>query len=519
IVSIMLLMLGLSMTFDSMTDVTISNEMENRRLAFANADTGYNAYKNVLRGLDLSTSLKTPTTVSQYITYPSGYVPTDATASSYFSRNPLYPLEAMNVDFENPPTQIGTRTVFGLLTPAAGVDLGGGGRYWVKITDNNDGDGIDEDLATDTDGDSDPTNDLFVDDEDGVDADNDGLDDANGDPMDKVFDTDGIIYMRVMGIQRVGAGQVSAYGGTVKNSVSIIEVKMERDMTLDLSSPFSLYGSSALPASGSNFFAGGGNPTIDGYDHPTWTLPIPSGNHTEVTGGDLAAIDVMYDDSGGNDAEALRDFLYDEIDPHFNNLTGDATDYPVGSRTSTPSLRDATQTVRDDPNEDAENIFDAGYLEGFISKAAAVADITVADGTNINYDLGSEGDPKLTYCVGDCGVGGNDSGVGLLIVRGRFDANAGWEYRGLILVVGSGVNGGVADLSGLNAGIIGGLFVAKTVYDPITQTWSFDVPSFRLSGNTDFYFQGSGLQMAYSLFPMKATVYREITPEIEPPQP
>ena len=86
----------------------------------------------------------------------------------------------MNVDFDNPPTPVGSRTVNGFMTPAAGVIMGTGGRCWVKITDNDEA--------------------------------------PYSLPNDPLMDRDGIVYLRVMGIQKVGAGQVSTYGGTVKNS-------------------------------------------------------------------------------------------------------------------------------------------------------------------------------------------------------------------------------------------------------------------------------------------------------------
>jgi hypothetical protein len=88
---------------------------------------------NSLLGSDLSTALQATTVVPRYINYT---VPTPGTdADNYFQRNPLAPLEAMNVDFENLPSPIGTRNATGFLTPAGGVSLGSGARYFAKITD------------------------------------------------------------------------------------------------------------------------------------------------------------------------------------------------------------------------------------------------------------------------------------------------------------------------------------------------------------------------------------------------
>ncbi len=69
IISILLVLLGLSLTFDSMTETTISSEIENRNRSFLNTDAGYNSYKDNLRGLSLTAILTATTTVPQYINY------------------------------------------------------------------------------------------------------------------------------------------------------------------------------------------------------------------------------------------------------------------------------------------------------------------------------------------------------------------------------------------------------------------------------------------------------------------
>ncbi|MDA2928079.1 hypothetical protein MYX78_12790, partial [Acidobacteria bacterium AH-259-G07] len=243
IVTAFLLLFGLSIAFSSMTEFSMSNELEKKKMAFMTADAGYNTFKDALRGMDISTILQSTTQVPQYINYSE---PTSGThAFTYFSRNPLATLEAMNVDFDNPPSPIGNRTVYGLLTPASGQMLPGGGRYWAKISDNDDGDGVDDD--------------------------GDGDDQHEDDAADSTVDMDGIVYLRVMGIQSIGAGQISTYGGTVKNSVAILEAKLERDMTLDFSAPFSVYGPLVSPSKGKNLFAGNSF-QLDGYDHPGATL-------------------------------------------------------------------------------------------------------------------------------------------------------------------------------------------------------------------------------------------------------
>ena len=469
IISILLVLLGLSQTFDSMTETTISSEIENRNRAFLNTDAGYNSYKDNLRGLSLTAILTATTTVPQYINYT---IPTDPTALAYFNRNPLAPLEAMNVDFDNPPTPVGTRTINGLMTPAAGVPIGTGGRYWVRITDN-DNDEAPYSLAN-----------------------------------DPLTDRDGIVYLRVMGIQKVGAGQISTYGGTVKNSTTIIESILEQDKTLNLHAAFSVYGPSASPAQGGNMFAGNSF-QIDGYDHPTMTLAdLQSNNHSHVTGGSTAGVDALYDDTGAGDGTGIRDDLYADLSgPQMNNLEGDTTDYG-----GDPSLRDGTQEARADPDPDSTNIFDATYVMNFIENVKSAADTVIPNGANRSGDsFGDDNDPQITYCEGDCNVGGNGSGAGLLIVRGRLDFNAGFAFRGLMLVVGDGE----FNMSGGNVGILGGLFVARTI-DNGDGTWSYGAPTFTVAGNSNFYYQESGIQLGYSMLPLTQLAYREIIPELEP---
>lgn len=472
ILSVLLALLGMSMIFDSMTEFSMSHELETQKKARVNAEAGYSAQKNALRMADLTALLQSTTLVPRYMNYP---VPTPGTtADEYFQRNPIAPKQAMNIDFENPPSRMATLTVNGFLTPGEGISLGDGGRYWAKISDNDDGDG-------------DPTSDV-----------------------------DGIVYLRALGIQRIGAGQISTYGGTVKNSVGIIEGVLKRDKTLEFNSTFTIYGPDALPSSGTNLFAGNAF-EIDGYDHPTMTLAdllAGADVHTTDADGDglpddTAGIDAVFDDPGGGDGGTLRNTIDDDLTVgQANNIVGNQSDYGA-----TPSLRDATEGVRNDPNPDARNLFDATYLMGFISKTAAVADLKLPDGTNYaGENIGTDAAPQITYCEGDCRLGGNASGAGILIVRGRLRFQAAFAYHGLILVVGEGD----FDMSGSNVGILGGLFVAKTI-DNGDGTWSYGTPSFTVAGNSNFYYQSSGIGMGFGLLPLKKITWREVFPELEPP--
>ena len=363
----------------------------------------------------------------------------------------------MNVDFENLPTQIGTRTVNGLLTPAGGVALGTGGRYWAKTTDNDDGD------------------------------------------SDLLADTDKTVYLKVVGIQKNPGGQVSSYGGNVQNSIAIIEATLKRDRAFALNGAFTFIGSDILPMAGANILEGAAY-DIDGYDHPAMTLAdLIAGNHSHVTTGDSAGINAINDP---NAATMVNTILNEPPLP--NTIIGN---------TASPSIEDATSDITSSSEVDADNILDATCVMNFIENlvSQSLVDITLADGENYSGDLGSDADPKITLAEGDLRLGGRGSGAGLLIVQGRLDFVSNYDYRGLVLVVGDGE----FDLGGGPVGILGAVFLANTI-DNGDDTYSYGLPSFTIRGPGNFYYQESAIELANMLIPMKTIVWREITRAIEP---
>ena len=314
VVSVLLVVLGLSMTVSSMTEFSMSHELQNKKIASLTANAGLVAATDQLLGASLDTLLTATTNVPKYINYSEPTSGSDA--ETYFNRNPIAPMEAMNVDFDNPPSQIGTRSVAGLLTSAAGDTLPSGGRYWAKVTDNDDGD---SDLTT---------------------------------------DQDGTVYLRVLAVQRIGAGQISTFGGTVKNTVSILEATVGTDSTFYLEAAMTVLGSDIdidlqSEEEDENFI-------VDGFDHSGMDLnDLINSVDTHTTGGDSAGIQTIYDNNP-TDAITARTEIYNTIDSdQRDNITGDTSDYGA-----TPSIRDGTQEVRDNPDPDAENIFDATYVSG-----------------------------------------------------------------------------------------------------------------------------------------------------------
>ncbi len=89
IVYVLLANLGMSMIFDSMTEFTMSNELEKQKKARVNAEAGYSLQKNALRMANLTALLQSTSRVPRYFIFP---VRTPgSTADEYFQRNPISP--------------------------------------------------------------------------------------------------------------------------------------------------------------------------------------------------------------------------------------------------------------------------------------------------------------------------------------------------------------------------------------------------------------------------------------------
>lgn len=193
IISLFVTVLGLGLTMFSITEYSSGLEHDSHQRGFAIADGGYNMMKGALRGQDLTTVLST------YSNVP-GYVDSEAVSGGIPPyRNPVYPIDARNIDFRNPPQPVGTFSVQGLLTPASGTPLGSG-HFFARVSDNADGD------------------------------------------SDLNFDTDNSVYLRVIGVHPAPLSEIASHGGNVKNSVSVIEALLKRNFNFDLGAPLSLPG-------------------------------------------------------------------------------------------------------------------------------------------------------------------------------------------------------------------------------------------------------------------------------------
>lgn len=455
IFSLLLLVLGLGITLVSTADVTAGEDMIAHQQALFIAESGLSEMQRSLRGRDITELLNT-----------TGSLPVFLGTGPASDRDPVDLLDARSIDYTNPPAPRQTLVVNGLMTPGLGVAFQGG-RYFARISDNDDGDG---DLLT---------------------------------------DSDSKFYIRVVGIHPCLPQETVVAGARLRNAVAVVEALFHRDLSLIVSAPFMVGGPWAEPAR--NRFFDGNSFNLDGYDHSHLSLDeILRGNHRHDPDHAQAGLSVVNDDPEAGDGSALLEYLYDSLSRNqYDNIEGAAG--PYGSE---PAMRDDTTTLRNSEYEDATNLMNAGFLASFVRRIKAVADIVYPDGTRLSggqVELGTEAEPKIVLAEGDLSLSGNGSGCGLLIVMGRLEYHGAFSYNGLILVVGNGE----VELGGANKSIVGGIYVARIEQDD-SGTPVFGTAQFTLGGNSNVYFRGSSIRLAVNLLPLKMLSWREVTPELEP---
>ena len=437
IISLFLTVLGLGLTMFSLTEFSAAREFESHQQAFAVADGGFNLTKGVLRGQDLTTLLSTTTSVPEYVDSraAAGGIPP--------YRNPIYPVDARNIDFQNPPQPLGTISVPGMLTPASGTPLGTG-YFFARVSDNDDGD---NDLTT---------------------------------------DLDYTVFLRVVGVHPAPLSEIASHGGNVKNSVSILETAVKRDSSLNLGAPLSIAGDDVdIRIQGVAFSITG-----DEY-HP--------------------GVSLFYNDPGGNNAQDAAQSVYDSLNKNGkDNITGLEGDFGPNPE---PSIKDDTQTILNDPDPNAQNILDPNFLADFVDNIGNYADNYYDGDTHFagGTEFGTESNPEITFIDGDVHLSGNGAGFGILVITGELRYTGAFDYTGLVMVVGEGD----ADLRGANKDITGGMIVAN-LEDDGNGGYEYGTATVGIYGNSHFMFDGASLNLAMSLLPMQTTLWREITPDIEP---
>lgn len=469
-VSVLLTLLGLSLTLTSIWEQQSSRAYENYIQATALADAAIDLGRARLRGQDFNVVLATPGLVAAY---PNEVQPSPGTVAY---RNPMTLRAARFLDFDAGNFSLVQTT--GLLTPATGSVLGNG-RYFLKVTDNQDEAKM-----------------------------------LPGSPDNPLVDVDFEVIVRGFGVVQNAPGEIvnQETGSSRSNSIATLEISVRRNMTFDVKSPLTVYGPNAVPYQSNTFFNGNAF-DLDGYDHSALTVQQILDGHNDTGLGAMPGLATLYDNATGEDGIPTAVSIYQNLQENqHDNIFGAESMFDPGS--PDPSIRDTTSDVRDSPYPDSSKIFDPKYVATFLQRLKSYADIKYTGNTQVtggDPPLGTSDQPAITYVDGDLDLSGNNSGSGLLVVRGTLKFRGSFTYDGVILVMGKGE----LDVAGANNGIIGGLFLANLVQNP-DGSYTYGIPQFRISGNSNFYFRSASVRMAINLLPLKMKGWREISPEIEP---
>jgi hypothetical protein len=466
-------LLGFYMIFNSTTELKISDNYESQVQARYAAQAGLNHARELIRGIRFNYLLQGPDgTASNTSSYRS-YARTAAfrnflswnTARSLNILDPTSDVSSIPDDgLMNTGKYLSTNGT--ILIPSTGIaqtapnPYGAGtittSRYFVKVTDNN---GEASEILRD------PGDDPFV-------------------------DGDGIILVRSVGV----AQTIREDGGGVvrRNSVAVFEARFQQRKTFALDAPVVVQGTTVTTTfDGNSFDVDGGGSNVG-----------------------IATIDTNLGD--GNSPETQ---VEGSIAPNqYDNVTG--TGYVPGV---SPSVSDITGVIS--ANEDQARLLDQEYLYNFTTVEAP----TFADNvynSNQTWAGGSAPNigtynpsfppnhpsqiPKITLVNGDLSVSGNIAGGGVLIITGAFTGSGTFNFNGIVLVVGKGI----ADMSGMNTNILGGIYVVN-----VTNTAgviSFGTSQFSLAGNSDIIINSEAIKMGTSLLPAAQTGFREIISGIDP---
>ncbi|MGI8784476.1 MAG: pilus assembly PilX family protein [Acidobacteriota bacterium] len=460
LISLMVLtMIGIGFTFQSLTDYRISENFVSRQEALAIAEAGMAITRQQIQRGDFSALLAQQGTVPAYI---AGDVPA---AGSLASRNPISTRAARNVNFSAPPTPAAYYQVNGLLTPPTGQSYFQG-RYFAKISNNNFG-------APGT---------LF------------GLDTSS------TVDTDFRVLVRVTGI-RPTAGEESVDGrSNLKSSVAVVEAMFKRNTTLLLQSPLVIN----APVVTQNF--NGNSFFIDGFSHNGMTRAEITSNHTENGGGAAPGIATVHDSIATGDGLPAAETLYAALGGNKSNNVIGATGIHNDNQ---PSVNDITNTLRTSTDPDQAKLLNPNFVGNLVGKVRNFADNYYSSSQSFSgsgVSLGTVASPKITYVNGDLSMTGGGSGAGLLVVKGALELGGSFAWDGLIFVVGEGK----LRIHGANLGIIGGVYVQN-----LTETTPGQFVSgpadIEFSGNSNFYYSSDMIRMGLGLLPLQMLEWREIS--------
>jgi hypothetical protein len=463
-----LTLLGLSLSFNGITESKISDNFEAETKALMLAEAGLNRAINELRGQNFSHILKGPnnradTSVRQ--------------ASTFDFRNPI-PLKgsidprSLNI---NDSSQVTNATVNddGIIPSI--------GRLGVRYLIRKGPDGIlgtADDLAyfeneTVLTSDDAPIGRYFV-----------KVTNNPEDPGGPFTDTDNILVIRSMGLIKANPGEVpNSGGGNARNAMAIIETRVRIDMTFKTNSPFTVAGTGVAPA-GNRFFDGNAY-GLDGGSHLGISVINTTGTNTDPVNEPMTQALSNAPFAGHTRGGGLS--------PSIRNITGNVLSGRTWSGT---------------PNPDVSHLMSAAYVSNFITKAANYADVTYNSDVGSAAYQGTDTNPQFVYVNSNLMVTGGAFGAGLLIVTGALSIRGNSTFHGVILVIGPNAS---VDIRG-NPIINGGLYtstISTVGRAPTYGTAQFTLQG-RVSGSSRY------MSMAFSLLPMVQIQWREIHPEMEP---
>ena len=452
--------LGLVITMNATMELRISDNSESHTQAVLAAMSGLEHARVAVHRLDFDSLLRGP----------DGVYNTSAAymneAKTFGFRLPFSILTAQKLNIESPIESIGYVSDDGIISTGAHLGVHGKAlipkegialltdnpagtekqivsRYFVKVTDNN---GEASELAADA------ANNPFI-------------------------DGDGIIIVRSIGVSRTIAD--TAGESMRHNSVAVFESRLRRTAVWNLGPALNILGNSA-------------NAVFTGSP--------------EIYGGSSAGIGILNTSSNGS-----------EFPEHFLSKARAVAGNITGGGLAIPSIRDISAEARSD--RDKSKLFNADWLMDFIKRRAPRMADMVREGDHIWMKAGMPflgfydktkpwnapaQKPLFILVNGNLSAPEGLTGAGVLVVTGRLECAGTLDYRGLILVLGTGQ----LALATEGQGVAGSIITGKLVDSGGKIT--FGAPDIDIGGFTRITADKDMVRMALRLFPVEQISFREI---------